>query len=475
VISDNIRVKSIKGISIQSVVLFITKGIDFARTIVLVRLLLPEEFGTVAFVGTIIGFASLFTKIPADATIVQTKSDSSKMVDTAFTSQLLLGLLQTVLLVVLASFISAVLGKPEVGLLIKVMAVTRFVGVFKIPGALFKKELNFKAAAIPRITNTVVGTVATISLALLKYGVWSLIFGPFLGMISSLAALYVILPYRPKFKIERKLFRELFNFSWPLYLLSFSVWIYWNADDFMVGLFFGNEALGYYRKAFYLPYHFVLIKGMLGSVAFPAFSKIGGDKTELSNGFSILTRYTAILMFPFAAVFIPLAKPMILYLFGKIWLPAVNPFMIFTALAVLRTVFGNWAELYMSQGKSKILFYVHLPNSITLLILGPTLGRMYGITCMAAVTFFSALIVVPLSVYLAKRLVDFSVINLLWRPTVAFSITFCLGLFIRPLVTNLLVFIIATVGLFILYFGIIALLDRSFISKVKGYLQIAVK
>jgi len=267
----------------------------------------------------------------------------------------------------------------------------------------------------------------------------------------------------------------LFNFSWPLYLLSFSVWIYWNADDFMVGLFLGNEALGYYGKAFYIPYHFVLIRGILSSVAFSAFSEIGDNKTELSNGFNILTRYTAILMFPFAAVFIPLAKPMILYLFGKIWLPAVTPFMIFTALAVLRTVFMNWGELYMSQGKSKILFYAHLPNSITLLILGPTLGRMYGITGMAAVTFFPMLITMPLSVYFAKRLVDFSVIDLLWRPTVAFSITFCVGLFIRTLVTNFLVFIIATIGLFILYFGIIALLDRSFIPKVKGYLQIAVK
>ena len=271
----SLKIKFLEGIKFNVFNLISTKVLQFVTGLVLARLLLPEVFGQYQYTMTVIGFYIIIFAQNFSPAIIQSKTDLKKLLDTTFTVHTLLNFAQLLIIFLTAGPASKYLfNNPGITVLIRIISLMLFLKSFGIVESIFQKNMQFHVSFWVSLAEQVIISASSILLALNGFGVYSLIISSILGVLVNLIVLYKIIPVFPFFRFDREVLRELFHFSWPLYLLSFSVWIYWNIDDFFVGRWLGLEQLGYYHRAFWLPQNAVLLKDVIGSALFITFSSI---------------------------------------------------------------------------------------------------------------------------------------------------------------------------------------------------------
>jgi O-antigen/teichoic acid export membrane protein len=236
----------------------------------------------------------------------------------------------------------------------------------------------------------------------------------------------------------------------------------------------GNVALGFYSLAFYFPHHLMKIRSELAGVSFPAFSAIREDMERLSSAYRAVTRNGAIFMLSFGAILIPFARPTVLYLLGEKWLPAVSAFRVFMVVAMVRTIFANWGEVYKSLGRTRPLLWTYLPNPVLLLALGPYVTSRFGIFGMSLLIMGIVLAMQSVVIYLTKKVLkDVSFTKLLWKPVTVFGFILGLSWWMVRLVETRSAFITSAICLFALYYVLIAVVDARFRRTAVDYIRVS--
>jgi len=366
-----------------------------------------------------------------------------------------------------APFIAGLVNRGEIINFLRLFSFLFILQALTLPGSLLQKELDFLKLNLPLCLGALVGAVSAMILALNGFGPWSLACGIILGETIRVIFLWILLPYRPKISFDIDSFKEIFQFSWPLYLLTILVWLFWNGDDFLVGILRGNKQLGYYTMAFYIPHQLLIIQQLITRVSFPAFSRLQEEKEKILRGFEMLTKYSSIFILSLLSVLIPFTRQTILYLFGDKWLPASTCFIFFLILVAQRSIFGHWAQLYLALGKTKTLFFSYLPVPIILFTAGPYFTLKYGIEGMAGTVALTVIIYTPLIIYFTKKVIPVRFFKILFRPVLAFLLVFFISLKIRNFVNTFYFYLGAIIGLLLLYYLIMIILDRKLIREIK--------
>jgi len=477
----DIRTKSIRGLNISFIFMGLTSLIILFRKVVLARLLLPSDFGLFAFTILAVIFVNNFASMRMQDVIIQTRTDPRRMLNTAFSCQLAISLPVFIIVLAFAGIISHGLHKPEMTAYLRVASLFILTVPFALPRALFLKAIDLFKVKLPMAIGLAANTVICIVMAAAGFGVWSLIVGYVLDSVINVIIIWGYSPHKPRLEFDREIFREILRFSLPLYFLTLLVWIFWQGDDFIVGLvgdrtlfLAGNTALGFYSLAFYFPHQLMKIRSEMAGVSFPAFSAIRNDIRRLNSAYSTITRNSAIFMLSFGAVLIPLAGQTILYLLGEKWLPSVNAFRIFMIVAIVRAIFANWGEVYKSLGRTKALLWTYIPSPVLLLLLGPYVTLKFGILGMSLLIMGIVLVMQPLVIYLTKRvLVEVNFTKLLWKPLAVFVIVFSLTWGVGRFVSNLGTFLASAVALFLCYYLLMAAFDRQFRLTALDYLRVS--
>lgn len=475
----DVRSKSIKGLNTSFIFLGLTGLISLLRRIILARLLLPEHFGLFAFTTIIVVVVSNFARLHMQDAVVQTRSDPRKMLSTAFTSQLFVSSFVFVMLLAFSGIISRGAHKPEMSPYLRVASLVFLTVPFGLPVALFVKELDIFRVKLPIALGAVANALVCILMAASGFGVWSLVTGYVLDALVNSVVIWGFAPHRPRLGVDRKMLLEIIRFSLPLYLLSILFWIFWQGDDFMVGLagdrslgISGNIALGYYSIAFYFPHQLTRIRAELAGVSFPAFLALRDDIKRLSSAFQAVTRNNAIFILSVGAVAIPLAGPAVLYVLGEKWLPSVHAFQVLMVAAMARTLFGAVGELYKSLGKTRALLWSYIPNPVLLIFLGPYVALNHGILGMALLVTGIIVVTQPIGIFLTKRVLhDVNFTRLLWKPLIVFSITISVGWAISSHVETRTCFVASVLSLVFIYYGLMAGIDRRFRMTAIDYLR----
>src|SRR6185369_12000805 len=200
------RVRS--GISWNVSSSLVGQFIGFIRSVILARLLAPEDFGLFTMALTIVAAANALTTIGLDRTIIankfETRSDLEVHLDTVWSSEVIRSLIVAVL-VSLAAFPTArFYGQSQLKILIPVLALTSVVqGLQNVGLVLLRKEISFGRIFWFELATNVGGVALTIALAVVLHNVWALVFGMLLTTAIATALSYLFHPFRPMMRFER--------------------------------------------------------------------------------------------------------------------------------------------------------------------------------------------------------------------------------------------------------------------------------
>jgi len=391
---------------------FITKGIGLVSTLILARLLTPEDYGIVAIATVII---YLFDEISNTGTreyIIQKPSLDNEIINTAWTLNLITKTLFWVCFLLLIPIITNFYDKPELNKVLFIISLILPLGALKNVGiVLFEKELNYKPLFYLGLCQKLIAFVFTISIAFWLESYWAMIIGTIISFTALVIGSYIIHDFRPKLSLTN--FKDQWEFSkWmlPRGFLGFSKAEF---DVFLVSKMFDISSLGGFNLM-------KSLTSMVGrDVVMPAtepllssFSKVKHDADQLNFQFSICLFLILVFSLPITSFIWMFDKEIVLILLGEKWVDYSSVLGLLSILIVAFSLGAVIQHLLTSLGKTKVQFYYELIGLTFTVIILLTLN----FDNLAEFSFARSLAALTLSLLLlfyVKRIVKISLTNLL--------------------------------------------------------------
>jgi PST family polysaccharide transporter len=361
----------------------------FTLGILLARILSPREFGLVAMVMIFTGFAKVFQDVGLGVALVQYQGVTEKHRSSVFWVNTGTGILLTILFAVLSPLIADFYDEPVLAPLASVLALQfLFGGISVVHRKLFQKRIDFKALSGVGIGSTFVAGVTAIWMALMGYGVWSLVARYLINSLAAAAILWGMSSWRPRFLFSWDALQDLWQFS--LNLLGTKSMNFWvrRLDDLLIGRYLGSDPLGLYTKA----YKIMLVplrnvSRVIGRVMFPALSSIQDDIPRVRRTYLRMTETIALVTFPLMLGLFATADPFVVGVFGSQWSGMILPLQVFCFVALWQSIATLNGNLYLSQGRTDLQFRVSLFTK-PFMIAGIVIGLYWGL--MGVVVGYSA-------------------------------------------------------------------------------------
>lgn len=380
------------------------RGVVFASTVVLARLLEPADFGLMALGLLVLRYLETLNEFGVGAAVVYEGTDDPRrdpVADVAFTVSLALGLGFGALGVLSAPVVADLLGEPRLtGVLVALSSIHVIASFSQVQAGKLRRLLAFRRRVGPELARSVAKAVVTIALAAAGAGVWALVWGQITSTLVAAVAYWVACPWKPRPAFDGSVAGRICRFGGSIAAVGLVGSLHKNVDYLAVGHRLGAGALGVYTLAFRLPeLALISLTGVIGQVLFPVLRRVAADPARLRAGIVDAVSATAVVAVPLGAGLAVTAPVLVEVVYGDRWAAAAAPLRILAVYAVVLALGYNFGDAYKAIGRPGIL----TATSLTQLVLSvPVLwwAADRGITAVAwaQLGLISAMAVVRLTI-----------------------------------------------------------------------------
>ncbi len=442
----SLRARTARNIGIVAVLQVFASTVNAITLIVLARLLTPWDFGIVGIAGFVLGVIAQFNDFGLGPAVIQRQTDVEEALYTGGALRILIALALFIVTFLTADVATLMFGAEEVVNVIRVSALMFFFTSAGFVSTIrLTKELRFGRLAMVTATISLVSALSSVTIALLWPSYWAMIVGPIIGSSVGLVALYKVCPWKMKFKIDRRIAKELFAYGKHVFLTAFLVFLIFHLDDAFVGAFLGLTVLGYYFMAYrWSSYIAKFLTKVVYRVMFPTYAHIQEQPARLRRGYIQTLDLLSLVSFPLYFALIIVAPEFVTLLIGEKWTPAILSLQILCFFGLMRTLTEPAGNVFLAIGKSKILSMTNLLNLIIMVIFIYPVSVNYGIE---GVSFLIVMM------YLTHMII------LWWLVTKNINVTFSeLGETFRgPFLSSILMLVIMIMAKIFIGQGIVAL------------------
>lgn len=386
----SLKTKILSGLKWNAFSVLATRGTDFGVKLILARLLLPEEFGLVGMAMVITSFLTVISDMGLYNALVQRKEDDLTELRYSSAFWFLLILASTIVacfFLFISPLGASFYNEPKLIPVLNALSFYLFFSILTIiPRVVLTKQLDFRSLMRITYAGTIISSIIAIIMALADYGVWSLVAKSIVGSAIVFISFWIKVKWKPSSVFSLKTLKQLSGYSTFSQLDAILYFFRNNLDYLIIGKLAGAAALGYYTLAFTLSEVLrAQLYSILNKVLFPIYSTIQDDLQKIKEYYLEVMRYTAMVTFPIAGLFIGLADLFIYTFFGDQWLDAAAPLRILSVATIITAISGTPAEVLKGMGKPSVNFYISLANTIFVAVPLLYLGQKYfGITGVAS-------------------------------------------------------------------------------------------
>lgn len=366
------------------------RAVTFAVTLVLARLLAPDEFGTVAFALAVMNFLDAATDLGLGAALVyRADSGQARVSSTAFWLGIGGSCLLAAALFAAAPSVASFGPRDDAVAILRVLSLQFPLSALgKVHEYLLRGRLEFKNLVRPFAFGVTTKGAVAVGFAVLGGGVWSLVAGQVAGTAVRSLTLWRAHPWRPRPVFSASTARSLLRFGSGIVAVGVLGQAAKNFDYFVVGAKLGATALGFYFLAFRLPELLVLGMFQLGNeVLFPFYARLkdGSQGSDaLRAGYLRTARLAAAIALPVSFTMAALATPLVHVLYGPGWTPAASPLALVAVWASLASLASLPGTVFKATGRSWLLTATGLAQ-LGVLLPAVWFAGPHGITAVAAV------------------------------------------------------------------------------------------
>ncbi len=383
--------------------------LSFVVTILLARLLSPEDFGVVAMVMVFFDFSAVFVESGFSTALIRERHLSEADKTTTFIFNLAAAVVLYGLLFVAAPHIAAFFGQPLLATIVRVMGLSLIVNALSIvQHSVLIQQIDFKTQTLVRLGGVVFSGGAALFMAYHGWGVWSLV-ARFMVLDLTTTVLYWVLGgWRPKGRFSRGSFQRLFGFGWRILAAAVLDKFYFHIYKLLIGRFFSAAALGYYSQAGNFTNMVInTLFRTVQSVTYPVLAKLQDDSQRLKAGYRKMLQLSSFIIVPALTLLAVLAEPVVVVLVGKKWLPCV-PMLQLLCLSGLTIHFSTVnLNMLLVLGRSDLSLRLEILKKvvITLAIVAGISFGIYGLIIGEVVASYVNLLI---NVWYSRQLLGYS-------------------------------------------------------------------
>lgn len=328
---NNTKQKVIQGLFWRFAEKCGAQGVNFIVSIILARLLLPGDYGTIALITVFINVSYTFISGGFGVALVQKRNVDDEDLSTVFFFNIFVSVVCYFILYIVAPFIAQFYELPILTKVIRVLAITLILGgISGVQGSLVVKDMQFKRSFLATGVGALISAIVGILMAYKGYGVWALVGQQFANQLINTIVLWNITSWRPTFQFSILKLKGLFQYGWKILLSGLVDTVYNNLYTLVIGKVYTSKELGYYNKGQSFPMLIISnINAAIDSVLFSAMS-IEQNNIEVVKRMtrrSIMT--STFVIFPAMAGLAGIAEPLVALLLTDKWLPCA-PFLMFS-------------------------------------------------------------------------------------------------------------------------------------------------
>lgn len=393
--ADNLKQKTQKGLAWSMIERFATQGVQFLFSIILARLLSPNDYGIIAMPLVFLAIAQCFIDSGFSTALIRKPQLSDEDLSTAFYFNIGVGIICYLVLFCTSPLIADFYKTPILDKLLKVTALaTLFNPLCAVQQAILTKEINFKTQAVVSLSGAFFSGIIGLVFAYNGFGVWALVFQQVGGYLIRTILLWILCKWMPKLLWSWESFHYLWGFGSKMLGSGLLETIYNNIYPIVIGKYFSAQDLGNYTRAQQfsaLPSSNVT--GVLQRVTFPVLSYIQNEDDRLAINYRKILKLSAFLIFPMMLMLSAIADPLIRVLLTDKWRGCVILLQIICLQMMWYPIHAINLNLLTVKGRSDLflrleifkkivgvsILCVSIPNGIIWMVSGGVLSSLIAL------------------------------------------------------------------------------------------------
>lgn len=384
------------------------QGIQFIISIILARLLLPEEYGIIALITIFLNIANIFIQSGFSSAIIQKKEVDEVDCNSVFYFNLSIAIIAYFILYMLSPLIANFYKNPILSSVLRVQAITLIIGGLNaVQNAIIQRKMQFKKLFIVSMVAIIIQGLVGIFMAYKNYKIWSLVISNLVGSIVTTIILWFVTSWRPKLNFSIIRLKSMFKFGSRLLLSSLIDTIYNNLYSLIIGKKYDQEMLAYYNRGQNIPNLLVTnINSSIDGVLFPALSTYQDDK----KGMKMLVRRSIVtssfIVFPIMFGLFAISKPLTIILLTDKWIDSV-PFMKLSCI-----MYAMWPihtanlQAIKAMGRSDVFFKLEVIKKILGIVI-IVITIPFGVYAMMIGCVINSILCTFINAYPNKHLLEY--------------------------------------------------------------------
>lgn len=323
------------------------QGIRFVISVILARLVAPEQFGLIAMAMVFTSISQQLMEGGLRSALIQRKDLSSTDCSTVLTANMIFAIVLITLLWFTAPSVAKFYRAEELVLILRVLSVGLLLQAAEVvQSALLSRKLEFRTQTIASVLANIIGGALGIAMAFLGFKVWALVASTLTTSFFKTTLLWILADWRPTSLPSMASFKKLFDYSYKVLALRLIDSGFSNMIPLVLGRIYQPSILGYYQKAFgfgrIVPTN---LSAICGKVLFPLLSSKQSNREDYRLVLSTAFKTVSVLAFPLMMCVGVVADPLVNILIGPAWAPVAPILRILCVMLTIQLLYdlNGWA------------------------------------------------------------------------------------------------------------------------------------
>lgn len=387
--------------------------IQFVVSIILARILMPEDYGAIALITVFTALATVFIQSGFPTALIQKKDADDLDYSTVFYTSLVISVVFYLLIYfIIAPWAAAFYDMPILTNVLRVLSLNLIIGTYNsMQNTLLSKKLLFKKLFYSSFGAIIIAGIVGVACAYAGMGVWALVAQQLTSVIVTSIIMTFTVRWRPKLIFSFVRLKGLFGFGWKLLCSGLLDTLYSNIYSLIIGRVYSSADLAYWDRGKQFPALIIdNINGSISSVMYPVMAKEQDDRAKLRAIVCRSINTSAYIIFPMMMGLAICAEPVVEIVLTEKWLfcvPYLQGWCFVYAWYPIHTV--N-LQVYKAMGRSDIFLKLEIVKKILgISVLVITLP--YGLWVMMCGKFATALIGGLMNAFPNSRLLGYGYLS----------------------------------------------------------------
>lgn len=403
-----LKAKSVSGFGWSTIQQIVGRVTTFVVNLALARLLVPEDFGTLAVLGIFLAISAQLADIGFGSSLTRSERVDDADLSTIFYYNIGMSSLLYLILFIAAPWIADYFRNPILVSVLRVISLSVVINsLCSIQGILIWRQMEFRKDMLIQLATGVLSGLTGVVMAYFGYGYWALVGMGLANSIVRLIGYWCSSPWRPKLIFRMEKLKLHFGYGSRMVGAGIINTLYNSLMTILIGRYFSLSTLGLYGNAnalYIVPVS--VIADPINKVTFPVFVRFQNDKERLRAGYRRVMRLLFQLSCPLMVALVVLANPIYHFLYGDKWMAAAPYFQILCICGILFPINSYNINLLEAKGRSDL----HLRLEVIRRVIGVAaafIGLQFGIYGLLWSTAITQVIYLFINSHYSGRFIDY--------------------------------------------------------------------